>query len=1009
MSTTGRRRVLLVGWDAADWKVIHPLMDAGKLPTVARLVDEGAMSNLATLHPVLSPMLWTSIATGKRPFKHGIHGFSEPTPDGTGIRPVTNLTRKTKAVWNILTQNGLVSNVVGWWPSHPAEPIRGVMVSNHFQRAAGPPEQPWPVPAGSVHPPRLAETLAALRLNPNELLAEHILPFVPLAAKIDQEQDRRLASCGRILAECTSVNAVATWLMRHEPWDFMAVYFDAIDHFGHGFMRYHPPRQEHVAERDFELYSGVIEAGYRYHDMMLNTLVQMAGPETTVILMSDHGFHPDHLRPRRIPAEPAGPAHEHRDFGIFVIHGPGIRRDTLLHGLGLLDITPTLLTLFGLPVGRDMDGRAVVEAFVEPPRIESVPSWDDVPGEAGLHPPDEQLDPLESLSAMRQLVELGYIEPPGPNLQRAIERTIRELRYNLARSYMDDGRHGSAAEILESLYDRWPNEHRFGVQLATCYQALERIADLRAVVEDLATRRKADADDARRELREFVRELRAKKADKETRRGGDKETRNDARLPVSPSPGLPVSPLSDDERRRFVELRGRARYNPQAVEYLWACVAMGEGDYERALAHLKRSEEFDGKRPGLHLAIGEACLRLRQADDAERSFVKAHSIDPDNPHVHLGLARVQLLRRDWPTAASAALRAIGLRHQLPMAHFSLGVALARMGRTLVAIDALETALAINPHFAEAHRLLAILHRRRLGDHQQAAEHRRLAREMRAARREALAAKRRYRAKGAGDWGLGTGEAELVPSPERPADSRQPTAPSPQPLAPSPLPITIVSGLPRSGTSMVMQMLAAGGMPVLVDDCRAADESNPRGYFEFERVKNLRADNSWLGEARGKAVKVIVQLLPALAMAHRYRIVYVERDIDEVLASQRRMLGTRDASFPRSAWERKSEAAPAATEATLSVTERRSHAECGNEDAPPRIADGQLRRTFTAQATRISAWLDRQPNVELVTVNHRQIIADPAAAATRIALFVGGGLDVAAMAAVVDPRLYRTRT
>jgi predicted AlkP superfamily phosphohydrolase/phosphomutase len=142
MSRDRARRVLLVGWDAADWRVIHPLMDAGKMPVLERLVGEGTMANLATLHPVLSPMLWTSIATGKRPFKHGVLGFTEPTEDASGIRPVTSLSRKVKALWNILGQEGLRSNVVGWWPSHPAEPIRGAMVSNHYHRAVGPIDQP---------------------------------------------------------------------------------------------------------------------------------------------------------------------------------------------------------------------------------------------------------------------------------------------------------------------------------------------------------------------------------------------------------------------------------------------------------------------------------------------------------------------------------------------------------------------------------------------------------------------------------------------------------------------------------------------------------------------------------------------------------------------------------------------------------------------------------------------------------------------------------------------------
>ena len=129
-SSSSPRKVLLVGWDAADWKVIHPLLDAGKMPHLARFLEQGVMGNIATLQPALSPTLWTSIATGKRPYKHGILGFSEPDPVTGGIRPITNLSRKTKAIWNILNQQGKNTITVGWWPSNPAEPLsKGVMVS----------------------------------------------------------------------------------------------------------------------------------------------------------------------------------------------------------------------------------------------------------------------------------------------------------------------------------------------------------------------------------------------------------------------------------------------------------------------------------------------------------------------------------------------------------------------------------------------------------------------------------------------------------------------------------------------------------------------------------------------------------------------------------------------------------------------------------------------------------------------------------------------------------------
>ena len=99
-------KVLLIGWDAADWKIIHRLVDGGKMPNMAGFIEEGVMGNLATLSPKLSPMLWTSIATGKRPFKHGILGFTEPHPPSGAIRPVSNIFRKTRTIWNILSQTG---------------------------------------------------------------------------------------------------------------------------------------------------------------------------------------------------------------------------------------------------------------------------------------------------------------------------------------------------------------------------------------------------------------------------------------------------------------------------------------------------------------------------------------------------------------------------------------------------------------------------------------------------------------------------------------------------------------------------------------------------------------------------------------------------------------------------------------------------------------------------------------------------------------------------------------
>jgi hypothetical protein len=448
------RKVLLVGWDAADWKVIYPLIDSGRMPNVQRLVEMGASGQIATLHPPLSPMLWTSIATGKRPFKHGIHGFSEPAPDGRGVQPVTNLSRKSKALWNILNQNNLSSVVIGWWPSHPAEPINGVMVSDHYHRAGAPFDEGWPLPVNAVHPPELAGTLAGLRMHPDQLTPEMVEPYIPLAREIDQDNDRRLALFLRTLAECMSINSAAAWLLDNQPWDLFAVYYDAIDHFSHGFMRYHPPRQSWVGERDFEQYQNVVSMAYQFHDRMLGTLLRKAGEDTTLILLSDHGFHPDHLRPRSIPDIPAGPAIEHRDFGILAISGPDIKQGETLHGSSVLDIAPTILALFGLPAGEDMDGKMLSQAFVQTPQVAFIPSWEEVSGADGRHPPYTGLDPAAAHEALEQMIGLGYVERPNEDCEVAVRRTIRELRYNLGEAYQDAAASRSAPDFHRAVCSR---------------------------------------------------------------------------------------------------------------------------------------------------------------------------------------------------------------------------------------------------------------------------------------------------------------------------------------------------------------------------------------------------------------------------------------------------------------------------------------------------------------------------------------------------------------------------
>ncbi len=480
------QKVLLIGWDSADWKIINPLLDAGLMPALDKFINEGVMGNIGTLVPAISPILWNSIATGKLAQKHGILGFVEPKPDGSGIRPVTSTSRKCKAVWNILNQSGLRSNVVGWFASHPAEPINGVCVSNHFCQPPLGQMDHWPIAPQSVHPEPMAEKLAQWRMHPFEITGEHLQPLIPRGASIDQAskpEQRRLNALRKNMAECASVHAIATWLMENEPWDFTAVYYNLLDIVGHYFMPFHPPRMEGVGEREFEIYKDVVTGAYRFHDMMLERLLQLAGPQTTVILLSDHGFLSDHLRPRQGSIAFDDPASWHRSHGIFCMKGPGVMADERIYGTSLLDVAPTILTVFGLPVGEDMDGKALIQAFDSPPKIERIPTWEAVPGETGMHPPDLRQDPVAAQQALQQLVDLGYIQPPDADAQKAVGQVIDNMQFHLGLSVLHYGSPSEAAKIFEGLLSRYPEEKLYGFPLAQAYFKGGNLPQARAILE----------------------------------------------------------------------------------------------------------------------------------------------------------------------------------------------------------------------------------------------------------------------------------------------------------------------------------------------------------------------------------------------------------------------------------------------------------------------------------------------------------------------------------------------
>ena len=844
-----KTKTLVIGWDAADWKFLTPLMDQGLMPNLKKLVEGGVSGRLSTLDPPLSPTLWTSIATGKRPYNHGIHGFSEPTPDGKGLRPINITSRKCKAIWNIFTQHNLKSHIVGWWPSHPAEPINGTMVSNLYQKSKDKDIANWPMLDGTVHPKENEDLYKKLRVHYREITGNHVEPFIPKLKEIDQSSDKRAGGLTGLISECASIHCAATYILENEDWDFVGVYYDGIDHFCHGFMKYHPPKRKHISQQDFDLYKDVINGACRYHDMMLGRLMELAGEDTNIMLISDHGFHPNHNRPVVVPEDPMGPTVEHSPYGVIVMNGPDFKKDELVHGASLLDITPTLLHLYDLPVGKDMDGKVLINAFNEKNKIKTIDSWEDVDGEDGSHPEGFEMGEQQSQEELQQLIELGYIEDYGDDTEKAIKMTLAENKFTLAKASIDGNEWNKGIELLEQLYAEFPDKMHYASRLIHSYQVTSRLKDARKLVDQVK----------------------------------EKFTTSSVHLDLLDGGLL----FSENKPKAAVEVFNKVKR--------------------------ETGQFFD-----INLRIAAAYNNMNELDLSIKAVDEHIAIDPESERALFLKGRILYKKANYEASLDGALKSLGLAFHNPAAHFLVGECLNQLGMYEDAIAAYEKCLSFGSAFNKARvRIIHILttHLNQPGR------------------------VRRYQL----DFD----------------DSIEGT-------------INIVSGLPRSGTSLMMQMLEAGGQDIFTDQSREADESNSKGYYEHDAVKNLEKKSQFLVEAVDQTVKVIANLVPYLPSKYRYKIVFMNRELMEILQSQQKML-IRDGKKIK-------------------------------EDVLPL---GLLNKYETTLA-KTKQWMSAQRNIEFIEINYSDILHAPFEQSLKIHQFFSDDLNPEAMSTVPDPKLYRER-
>ena len=390
-------RVLLIGVDAATWAVMQPLIDAGRLPTFKKLVSEGWSGTLRSMEPMVSPAIWTTIASGKTPDQHGIHGFVVASPDhGDGV-PVTSNLRHAETLWTIASRSGRRVNVVGWYVTWPVEPVNGVMVSDRFVpqtlgkevggTKAATPDHP------AVHPAELAPELEKLCTRADDFV---------------DPDERAFHQTFNIYPVDASRVAIAEHLMRERPADLTMVYIWGVDPVQHQFWQYYEPERWVGPPATAEAIGNgrnVIPEYYEDVDGFVARLVAGAGPRDTVLIVSDHGAGPiERYDPK------TGLSGSHRIDGVVIAWGNHVRPGKAGAAPSVVDVTPTVLELLGLPVGDDMKGRVVTDlldpAFVASHPIRKIPTY-----ETGQTGGDDRPIPSKMDEGIRErLRSLGYIQ-----------------------------------------------------------------------------------------------------------------------------------------------------------------------------------------------------------------------------------------------------------------------------------------------------------------------------------------------------------------------------------------------------------------------------------------------------------------------------------------------------------------------------------------------------------------------------------------------------------------------
>lgn len=469
------RKLLVLGIDGGDWLNLRPMIEAGKLPNFERLVRNGAWGPLRSIDPMLSPLLWTTMATGKYPEDHGILNFTIVDPETGKKVPITRYYRKADAFWNMASDYGRRVVIAGWLATHPAEKINGTMVTDKAGYLAFAPDDREQEAPGTIFPESRAAEITRLVVRGTQVPYEECEAVIHIDRRVFDEHksldfDPKDSINNLILlyASTMTFRNIGLHLLEKDDPDVLAVYFEWIDAVAHLFVQQSPPKLPDISDDEYETFKDALDQSYIVQDEIIGEFMDRLGDDTVLMVVSDHGFKTGASRLKNRPEIWAGNAAKwHRTNGIIALYGNGIKSGYAIEDASILDVTPTILALQGLPRAGDMPGTVLDQAFE--PSLQQELNENTV---ATLQREREEEVPVStaggtvSEQAMKKLEALGYITPDNADAHN-----------NLGQRYQERGEFEKAIEEYKKAIALQPKLHTAYNNIAVCYGQLGRLAE----------------------------------------------------------------------------------------------------------------------------------------------------------------------------------------------------------------------------------------------------------------------------------------------------------------------------------------------------------------------------------------------------------------------------------------------------------------------------------------------------------------------------------------------------